>query len=362
VSRAARAAGQLEAFLAASVLSGRMPGAVWRVEGPGGTLAFGAVGLAARLPREEPAHPGVPYDLASLTKPLATALLAVLLEAEGRLDLEEPAVRWLPELGGSPLAGASLLDLGAHRAGLPAWRPMYLEHGSLPGYLRGIAGEPQGAPAGETLYSDLGYLLLGAAIERSAGKPLDALFAERVARPLASTRFGFARGGRGFRDAAPTEEGNRYEAGMVGEAGRTHPWRTGLLRGEVHDANAWGLEGVAGNAGLFGTAEAVTAVAREILWPRVLPLDPRSRRRLLERAGGEGSRTFGLVLARDSGAARGVLSEAAPGHTGFTGTSLWLEPDRGRVYVLLTNRVHPRVPLDDFQPVRLEFHRLAAAL
>jgi serine-type D-Ala-D-Ala carboxypeptidase len=339
-----------------------MPCAVWWVESFGRALSRGAAGDAATAPTREAVEEETPFDLASLTKPLATALIAVLLEAEGKIDPHAPASVLLPELRGTAYEDATLTDLASHRAGLPAWRPLYLEASSLDAYVRAIARtEPECAP-GVTRYSDLSYLLLGAALERAAGTALDSMFDGRVAGPLGLRATGFAGSRRRFSRAAATEDGSRFERAKSGAGGEGHAWRTAVPRGEVHDGNAHALGGVAGHAGLFGTASEVAAIAREVLSPRTLALTAEGRRRLLTPVAGATTRTFGFTTAVLSDAARGVLKDAAPGHTGFTGTSVWLDPDAGRVYVLLTNRIHPVVPAEDFQPVRREFHAIAAAL
>ncbi len=338
-----------------------MPGASWHVEMESGVVSSGSIGWACVEPEKEDASAGTPYDLASLTKPLATALLALLLEDEGRLDLEGPAVEPLPELRGSPYVATTLLDLGTHRAGLPAWKPIYLTASDLEGFVGVIARTAPAAAHGETLYSDLGYILLGAAVQRIAGERLDRLFERRVAKPLLLSRIGFSGPGL-FPGAAATETRNDYERAMAGEPGASFAWRGFIPRGEVHDANAHVLGGVAGHAGLFGTAEDVAAIAREMICPKRLSWIARSRRRLLEPPTGQCGRTFGFVMAQDAGAARGVLPDGAPGHTGFTGTSLWLDPQRSRLFVFLANRVHPRVPSRDFAETRLGFHRIADAI
>jgi len=130
----------------------------------------------------------------------------------------------------------------------------------------------------------------------------------------------------------------------------------------VHDENARVLGGVAGHAGLFGTADAVAAVAREMLRPRLLPLRAEQRDLLLRPRGGEGGRSFGLMTAADSDTLREVLPPGSVGHFGFTGPSLWIDPAAGRIFVLLANRVLPGPHGDDIRGLRREFHRLAAAL
>jgi CubicO group peptidase (beta-lactamase class C family) len=364
VSRHAGAA-EIRRLLLDRVDDGFTAGAAWRVEGVEGVegaVARGAVGWAVLEPARVPLDSATPFDLASLTKPLCTALLLALLEADGTIDPRRPAADWLEELERSWVGRASLLDLATHTAGLPAWVPLYTQARGAPGYLEAIARlEPAVAP-GRTLYSDLGYIVLGLALERAAGETLDRLFAARISRPLGLARLAFAVGGARYDDAAATERGNEYERRMAGEVGAGHAFRQGLLRGEVHDGNAHGLAGVAGHAGLFGTADDVAALGREILEPRVLPLGGDARRRLLEPRSPCGGRTVGFVLASHAGAARGILPDRAPGHTGFTGTSLWLDAGRGAIYVLLANRVHPAVGPRDFRVVRRAFHRLASRL
>jgi CubicO group peptidase (beta-lactamase class C family) len=320
------------------------------------------VGEAVHVPTSEPTSEDTPYDLASLTKPLATALLALMLEGDRVIDLDAPASAWLHELVGSPYAETTLSDLAAHRSGLPAWKPLYLEASRLAECVGLIARQAPAGPRGITLYSDLGFILLGAVLERATDTTLDRLFEQRIARPLGLVSTGFAtvRPER-FARAAATEIGNEYERALTAGCGSPHAWRTGVLRGEVHDGNAHGLGGVAGHAGLFGTAREVASIALEVLDPRVLPLGNSARERALRPVAGPGSRSFGWEFARDCEAARGALPDDAPGHTGFTGTSVWLVPRSGEVFVLLTNRVHPHVTGIDFQPVRRGFHAVAAA-
>lgn len=355
-------AGAIHSFLTRRIAEGRMPGAVWWVEGPDGPADHGAAGFAAVEPAKTPLTEGTPFDLASLTKPLCTALLLVLLEQERLIDLSSPAASLVEKLRGSAAGEASLLALASHTAALPAWKPLYLHSSTIEGYLARIAEEPLAGRPGEVLYSDLGYIVLGAILERVTGLSLDRLFEERIAGPLKLARVGFAVERDSFSDAAAAERGNGYEREMAGDAGEDFAWRSSIIRGEPHDGNAWALGGVAGHAGLFGTIAGVVAIAREILRPGPLALGPAARERLLGAAPGVAGRTVGFVTASGSSAARGLLPGEAPGHTGFTGTSLWLDPDGGGIFVLLTNRVHPTVPRRDFRSVRRGFHRLAARL
>jgi CubicO group peptidase (beta-lactamase class C family) len=346
-------------LLAAKTRQGWMPGAVWRVEQDGKIISSGATGVAMLEPERAPLSEATPFDLASLTKPLCTALLLLLLEQEGRLALHAAAGDYLDELADSVWASTSLLALASHTSGLPAWQPLYLSASNLRGCLGLIAEQAPEVPAGQTLYSDLGYILLGAILERLSGRTLDRLFEERIVAPLGVERIGFAVGTRSFADAAATERGNRFERNLAGGRGEGYAWRSEVIRGRPHDGNAAALGGVAGHAGLFGTVAAVAAVARAMMSEGPLGLGPAARNKLLQVAPG-GCRTAGLVSAGASSAARGLLPESAAGHTGFTGTSLWLDPGGGRLFILLTNRVHPVVQPRNFQLLRRAFHRLAS--
>jgi CubicO group peptidase (beta-lactamase class C family) len=357
-------ADRLAAFCGAEVRRGAMPGAAWWVGDAGGVMASGAFGHAALEPAAVPLTVDTPFDLASLTKPLATAILALILDGERRLDLESRLAAIFPELSASPFGGATLRDAAAHRAGFPAWTPLYVAGTTPEAYVAAIAAcESRGASPG-TLYSDPGYILLGFAVERAAGATLDELFAERIARPLGLVRSGFAGVTARFGDAAATERGNAYERELAGlAAGQGYPFRRELIRGQVHDGNAWGLGGIAGHAGLFGTAAEVATIALAILDPRRLGLDAAALAPMLRPvAVGAGMRTVGFLCAGDSETVRGVLPDDAVGHMGFTGTSLWIDVARPRIYVLLTNRVHPVVPRAPFTATRRTFHELAAAL
>jgi CubicO group peptidase (beta-lactamase class C family) len=359
VSNSSPSSAAITGLLDRATQLGRLPGAVFRLEDARGVVASGAVGRASSIDPLEPADEGRPYDLASLTKALATAPLIALLASAGRLDLDGRIADYLDELRDAPCGQASLGALATHTAGLAAWHPLYLEGAGSADFLQALARMPLAGPPGRAVYSDLGYMLLGWVVERVAALPLDEAFTQHVARPLGLERLGYARDPRAFADAAPTEIGNEYERVLAGTRGARHAWRRGSLRGEVHDGNAHALGGVAGHAGLFGTAADVCRLGRELLEPRHLPLSPREKRSILQPLAPAVGRTLGMVLASHARAARGILPDSAPGHTGFTGTSIWLLPEAGAVLVLLTNRVHPSVPTAEFAPLRRAFHRLA---
>jgi CubicO group peptidase (beta-lactamase class C family) len=343
-----------------------MPGAVALVERGGETLCLVAVGDAQIVPTREPLGVDTAFDLASLTKPLATAALALLLERRLGLAPDLPARALVPELAALDLDGITLSRLLRHESGLAAWHPLYAAAEDVAGYLRGIRALPLASrPGSAVLYSDLGYIVAGEMVARAAGAGIDVLFNELLATPLGL--------GACFRPAPPmarraaaTEVGQEYERALAGEAGAGYlGFREGTIRGEVHDHNAWVAGGVLGSAGLFGGARDLQRLGRELLGEGsgALPTPVLSRlRRPGALADGE-ARSEGFALnTGGTGSCGPALDEDAFGHTGFTGTSIWIEPRRRGIYILLTNRVHPRVQSVDIRALRREFHRLAAAL
>ena len=359
--------GRLAEFLRAQVSAGSFPGATWLVSSRGRVVDEGAVGDAVVVPQRVAATRETLYDLASLTKPLATALLAVRLQTTGRLRLDDRVARHLPEWRtGDDREGLTLLDLLTHRSGLPAWVPLYLYAHDVPGRVAHLASMPRtGVPLLGVTYSCPNYLLAGFAVERSGGGRLDALFRTHVAEPLGLGDILFRPGPGLLARIAATETGNARERELAGPVGDGYnAWRTDVIRGEVHDNNAHTLGGVAGNAGLFGTARAVARLA-ELFLPGGPALGHEERALFGHNftSGLEQDRAVGFQLATTPGCSAGPgIGERGFGHTGFTGTSLWIDPEARRVVTLLTNRVHPRFREFDMNAVRREFHALAAVL
>jgi CubicO group peptidase (beta-lactamase class C family) len=361
-------AADLDAWLAGKVREDAFPGAAWAVGDGRRLLAEGAAGDAIVVPDRIPSSPRTLYDLASLTKPLATALVAVRLQSVGRLRLEDRVDRWLPEwrpAGDAP--PLTLLDLLTHRSGLAAWLPLYARAQDVPARIAFVAGVPPAHPPllGVT-YSCPNYLLAGFAIERAGGAPLDRLFETLVTGPLGIDDLGYRPDPKERRRIAATETGNVHERSLAGPlADGYNGWRRDLIWGDVHDHNAWSLGGIAGNAGLFGTARAVWSLARVFLPGGAEFLDE-SERVLFGHdftPGLNQARAVGFQLAATPGCSAGpALSPRAFGHTGFTGTSLWIDPAADRIAVLLTNRGHPVHRDRDLHPLRREFNALARAL
>ena len=294
------------------------------------------------------------YDLASLTKPLATVTSILLLVQSGTLDLDAPVEHTLDDLHGTPVGVATLRELLQHRSGLPGWRPLYegltangIEWGRSESVrqtvLHLIGQEPLMYRRGErSEYSDLGFILLGLAVERASGKPLDEYFDESVARPLGAQPLCF--------NPTETESCSSRPAVAVSSIAPTEwdEWRRQLLKGQVHDENAAAMGGVAGHAGLFGTAESVLAVSgawlrgyhgrESILEQRLVSAvyDPPRICSLAVQLGIGMGYSVGAVLIGSP-----LFSERSFGHLGYTGTSLWIDPLCELEVVLSSNRVHP---------------------
>jgi CubicO group peptidase (beta-lactamase class C family) len=326
------------------VSSGAAPGAAVaaaRRAGDAWQLSCGVSGTAAQT-NGEPI-----FDLASVTKSFV-AVTAARLAARGELQLEASLGALVPELAGTPSGDASLLMLLAHRAGLAAHRPLFAPLLAGRPFARGRAlreaaaarrPDAVGPPPREgfePLYSDLGYVLAGAALERVSALPLDALVEREVAAPLGldvhSAREWFARSPDFLARVLPTE---------------TMPFRGGVIRGAVHDENAWALAGhaLAGQAGLFGTAQALVRFGVALLDARAGRTDAWLPAEALgplvtPRPGGSLRAGFDGKSGENSAAGARASAETF-GHLGFTGTSLWCDPMRHRVSVLLSNRVCP---------------------
>ncbi len=336
----------LSDFLEEEIEAGSFPGGAALVASAEEVLEAAWAGFAAVEPEKTAVTEKTLFDLASLTKPLCSG--ALVAAAKG-LDLQSPPGRFLPEWKKTRYEGITLETLLTHTSGLPAWYPLYARGEGATAYRKTLAEiEPEARAGSRVIYSDLNFLLLGDILEAFFYAPLDRVFRDFVAAPAGS--------GAGFLPEDPsktaaTEKGDRTEREMTAALGLSYPrFRGGVVWGEVHDGNAYRRGGVAGHAGLFGTAQDVWALARA--W-----LDETRSRFWMDRTAAL-SEARGLAWQghRGAGSAIPAMSGRSFGHTGFTGTSVWLDPDRGLISILLTNRVHPEVADRDFNGVRRRFH------
>jgi CubicO group peptidase (beta-lactamase class C family) len=280
-----------------------------------------------------PVDAGTLWDLASLTKLVALTTTVATLVDDGTLELDAPVQRWVPEWTGPMKAQVTLRDLLLHRSGLPAHRNFYLEARGLEAVRRQVLATPlDTVPRTRMVYSDLGAILMGLVVERATGRPFDEVVRARVLQPAGMTDTRFNPAPTLWARTAPTER---------------DPWRGRLVRGEVHDENAFAMGGVSSHAGLFSSARDMVRFAR--LWLGEGTLDgvrlfsPETARAFATVADSAfSSRAIGWDTPTGTNSAGRLVRRPAYGHTGFTGTSLWLAPQQGRFVLLLTNRVNPR--------------------
>jgi CubicO group peptidase (beta-lactamase class C family) len=290
------------------------------------------------------------FDLASLTKVLATLPAILKLISAGEVALDDRLGRFFSNAGWfqtPSLADVTIRALLTHSAGLAAWRPLFATVSSRQTAIANLLQSSLEHPVGRYVYSDLGFMLLGVLIERLSGQRQDAFVIEHLYAPLGlmTLRYGPLSGV----PVAATEDCG---------------WRNKLLEGVVHDENAFVMDGVAGHAGLFGTAADIARFAQLVLAhhealgkPELLQLAQTA-----QLCTGDVRRGLGWQLKSPTSCAGQRASEASFGHTGFTGTSLWLDPQQGWFAVLLSNRVHPsRSGGAQLHQLRCTFHDAVAA-
>jgi len=345
---------------------------------PGAALAIGRHGHLVRLRgygvldrgTGTPVADNTLYDLASLTKVVGTTTAVALLEQEGRIELDRTVVSYLPWwTGGLPdKERVTVRQLLLHRAGLPAFRAWFRDIVGEDAYRDALAAEPlEWEPGTRTVYSDLGAMTLGLLVAEVTGVSLDRFLDERVWKPLGMNDTGFRPDSSVLARTAPTELDT--------------VWRGYQVHGVVHDENAFAIGGVAGHAGLFSTARDLSVFAQMMLGGGAVPgcgpvgaaafpcvtgtdsvriLAPGIVDRYTRRHDPEPSRALGWDTPSGESSAGQYFGERAFGHTGFTGTSIWIEPDLDLFVILLTNRISPSRANQRHVPLRREIHDLAA--
>ena len=327
---------------------------------PGGVLAVGYRGQVAVHAFGNQSYdaggtavtPDTIYDAASLTKSVVTTTLAGMLAETGRLDLSAPVGRYLPEWAAGPnpewRAQVTVRHLLTHTSGLPAHREYFKTAQTRRDVVAQAMAEPlEAEPGAKSVYSDVGFILLGEILERLTGSPLEKMARERVFAPLGMAGTMFHPPAELHARIAPTENDSTF--------------RKRLLRGEVHDENAWVMGGVSGHAGMFSTAGDLAVFCQMLLNGGQY-----AHQRLLRRATiaqftaadslSGNTRTLGWSVPTPDSSSGRYFSPRSFGHTGFTGTSMWMDPEKQLFVVLLTNRVHPTRQNDKIQRVRPALH------
>jgi beta-N-acetylhexosaminidase len=333
---------------------------------PGGVLAVGwndqfavhPFGTLTREAKSPAATADTIYDVASLTKPIVTTTAVMMLAQQGELNLDAPVERYLPEWAAAAKSNPDALRrarvtvrmLLLHDSGLPGHEDFYKNAQGHDAVLERVMATPlEREPGTKIEYSDLGFILLGRIVERLTGDSLDEFAEQLIFTPLGAKK-SFFNPPQGLRaQIAPTENDRTY--------------RKRLVQGEVHDENAWAMGGVAGHAGLFSTAGDVAAFAQMLLNGGSY-----AHHRLLARATiaefteretvGDSARALGWDVPTEPSSSGQYFSSRSFGHTGFTGTSLWIDPERELFIALLTNRVNPTRDNEKIRDVRPALHNV----
>lgn len=337
--------------LDSAIAAGAAPGAVLAVSWQGKRFIHAIGQLAVDDPR--PPDDRTMYDMASLTKVVALTTLAMFAVEEHRLELDSPVVHYLPTFarGTGNKAAVTVRQLLLHDSGLPPdpvpplWKGSHNRSAAL---RRALASNLDTIPGARMVYSDINAMTLATILEHLYGQRLDRLFAARVARPLALNRTRFLPPASWRNEIAPTEV-------------ESVPFHKPVeLRGEVHDENAWWLDGVSGHAGLFSDADDVLRFSEWALAgslgrhvdAAVQPPPEFATWTIGQDTPPGSSRAIGWDTPSDVSSAGSYMSARSFGHTGFTGTSIWIDPSRELVIVLLTNRVNPTRNTPRFGPIR----------
>jgi len=356
-----------------AVADGVFPGAALLI-GSGEEIIYEkSFGFRSLMPEKTPLAPNTIFDLASLTKPLATTLAIMLFVREKKIRLDDQVTRFLPTFGVFGKSPTTVRQLLSHTSGLPAWKPYYetIAKNEKAGRINFVASraaknyvfeqihreKPVSAAGAQALYSDLGFIILAELVETISGSPLDRFCHERIYRPFGLRSIAFVDLSQlKTRRLKPVEE-------MIAPT-ENCPWRKKILCGEVHDDNAYAMGGVAGHAGLFASARDVHALIARLdrcLHGRDNFLPAALLEEFFARDTGVDTSTYALgwdTPAPTNSSSGSYFSPRSVGHLGFTGTSIWWDLQKNHHVILLTNRVHPTRKNEKIRDFRPHIHDL----
>ncbi|HSJ32934.1 MAG TPA: glycoside hydrolase family 3 N-terminal domain-containing protein [Longimicrobiales bacterium] len=344
---------RVDSIIEAAIVRGASPGATVAIGRHGRLVLLRAYGDLDRRRGFPSVTDSSIYDLASVTKVVATTTALMMLVDEGLLSLDDPVKQHIPEWRGTPVKeSVTLRNLLLHNSGLAAYGPLWRELQGRDQYRRRIAAMSlEYEPGARTLYSDFGIILLGLIIEQVSGRPLDVLLSERVFQPLGMRDTGFnpLQWPYGTLDLDGDDGGPRTVPDpLIARIAPTEVdtvFRNRHIRGQVHDENAFALGGVAGHAGLFSSARDMAVFAQMMLnggfYDGRRYIDPATIADFTRRQSEHSSRALGWDTPVEGGSAGSYFTSSAYGHTGFTGPSIWIDPERDVFIVLLLNRVNP---------------------
>ncbi len=355
-------------FLQERIDARDFPSAVYLVAEKGEIVMQDALGYAVVEPETIPARLDTIYDLASLSKVMVTGLLCAKMIESNKFQIDARVSIYLKEFDAEEKRMIKVGDLLSHTSHLPGWKPFYLFVSDPAEVIAEIGRTLLNYEQEAVTYSDLNFLALGTLIERFTGMCLDQAAAKMMFEPLGLKDTFFAPPEEMRKRIAASENGNGFEEQTCREMYpeiRIPPsaFRNSIICGDVHDNNAYFMNGVAGHAGLFSTAEEIFKIAQQFLPNYTTLLKPVTcelfRTNFTEGLNEHRSFAFQLASTPESTAGT-MMSSQSFGHLGFTGTSLWIDPVKERVFILLTNRTHNRMlPFENINSVRRRFHDLA---
>jgi CubicO group peptidase (beta-lactamase class C family) len=376
---------KISEFLQSRIEAKDFPSAVYLVAEKGGIVFQDALGFAVVEPELIKANVETIYDLASLTKVLITGLLCAKLIEESEIKLTDKIAAYFSEFNTIEKCETTIENLLLHNSGFVNWKPFYLITNYKSKILNVTAFEPLANLIGSmVLYSDLNFILLGLLLEKIHAKSLDEIVKEEIIKPLQLQNTFFNPPKTLRPRIAASEFGNYFEREVCNELGYdfsmrdrrdykmwnelgydapSYGWRDYQIWGDVHDGNCYFMNGISGHAGLFSTAEETFKIAQQFLAEETTSLKPETCKlfhtNFTKGLNEARSIAFQLAATKDSTAGE-FLAKDSFGHLGFTGTSLWIEPETERIFILLTNRTHAReLPFENINSVRRKFHELA---
>jgi len=320
----------LDSIVQTSIQNHEMPGAVLLVGHDGKVMYRKAFGNRSLEPKIEPMTVDTIFDMASLTKVIATTTAVMQLEEQGRIRMNDPVVKYIPEFGQNGKGDIAVRDLLTHYSGLAPdidLTPAFMSRETA--YSLAFAETPVAPPETQFIYSDTNFIVLAALVERITGMTLDAYCAQNIFTPLGMSHTRFLPPAEWIPQIAPTQYDENNQ----------------MLRGVVHDPRSRRMGGVAGHAGLFSTADDLSKFAQALLdgSPVLSQLAIRKMTSPEQPANLPAIRGFGWDIDSPFSSNRGeLLPVGSFGHTGFTGTSIWIDPTTRTYIILLTNSVHPR--------------------
>ncbi len=373
---------QISAFLQSRIDAKDFPSAVYLVAEKGEIVLQDALGFAVVEPERIEAKLDTIYDLASLTKVLVTGLLCAKAIQNGEITFTDKIYQYFSDFHMRDKLQVKIQHLLTHTSGFSAWKPFYFNTTSSSSHslMNTIAEFPnENTVDSKVIYSDLNFITLGFVLEKIYGKSLDTIAPTEIFEPLNLKHTFYNPPKELQKRIAASEKGNEFEKNTCVELGYldatvkppadadgSDKFRDYQIWGEVHDGNCYFMNGVSGHAGLFSTAEETFKIAQQFLANQTTLLKPETCElfRTNFTPGLNEARSIGFQLAetKDS-TASSALSRDSFGHLGFTGTSLWIEPESERIFILLNNRTHAReLPFVNINSTRRRFHELAAAI